>query len=196
MRTTIDRRLLLFAGGAVIAVLLGTGLFLGLSSPHAPGIGGPFTLEDTQGRTVTDRDFQGHWMLVYFGYSFCPDVCPTTLNDVAEALDKLGTKGSNLQPVFITIDPQRDTPKALADYVGAFSPRLVGLTGTPEQIGAVAREYRVYVARHATGPGPDDYTMDHSSVLYLVAPDGHFVAAIRADQSPDLLAADLAKRIL
>ena len=132
-------------------------------------------------------------MLVYFGYTFCPDVCPTTLNSVADALDKMGAKADRMQPLFITVDPKRDTPAVVKQYAAAFSPRLVGLTGSPEQIAAAAKAYRVYYAEHRTGPGPDDYSMDHSSVLYLMGPDGRFIAPLRADQTGAEMAAALEK---
>jgi protein SCO1/2 len=180
----------------VAIVLLGVGAWLWVSGEGpAPAIGGPFTLEDTAGRPVTDRDLRGSWLLVYFGYTFCPDVCPTTLSAVAGAMDKLGPRAAHLRPVFITVDPQRDTPAVMRDYVASFSPRMIGLTGTQEQIAAVAREYRVYFAVHRTGPGANDYSMDHSSLLYLVGPDGRFVAPIRADDSADGIAASVAQHI-
>jgi protein SCO1/2 len=181
--------------GLVIAVLLlGTGAFLWLGrSGTASLIGGPFSLEDGNGRQVTDRDFSGKYMLIYFGYTFCPDVCPTTLTDMADALDRLGPKADRLQPLFITIDPKRDTPAVVKQYAAAFSPRLIGLTGSPDQIAQVAKAYRVYYAEHRTGPGPNDYTMDHSSILYLMAPDGRFIAPIRADETAADMAADIAK---
>jgi protein SCO1 len=130
---------------------------------------------------------------VYFGYTFCPDVCPTTLSAVADAMDKLGPAASRIQPLFITIDPKRDTPGVVKQYVAAFGPRIEGLTGTPEEIATVAREYRVYYAEHRTGSGPNDYSMDHSSVLYFMSPDGGFIAPVRADQSGDEMAANLKK---
>jgi protein SCO1 len=181
--------------GLLVAVLLiGTGSFIWLSrGGTASLVGGPFTLQDGNGRQVTDRDFRGKYMLVYFGYTFCPDVCPTTLNEVAGALDHLGGKAAKLQPIFITVDPKRDTVPVVKQYVEAFSPRLIGLTGSPEQIAQVAQEYRVYYAEHRTGPGPNDYSMDHSSILYLMGPDGRFVAPIRADESGEQMAADLEK---
>jgi protein SCO1/2 len=160
----------------------------------ATRIGGPFTLTAGDGHTVTDRDFRGRWLLVYFGYTFCPDVCPTTLNAVAGALDKLGPKADRLQALFITVDPQRDTPAVVGDYATAFSPRIMGLTGSPEQIATVAREYRVYYApQPATGGAA--YTVDHSSILYLMDPEGRFVAPIRTDESAEAMAADIGKRL-
>jgi cytochrome oxidase Cu insertion factor (SCO1/SenC/PrrC family) len=183
--------------GLVAAVLiLGTGAFVWLSQGGTASlVGGPFTLQDGDGKQVTDRDFRGKYMLVYFGYTYCPDVCPTTLNEVADALDRLGAKGNQLQPIFVTVDPKRDTPAVIKQYTTAFSPRLIGLTGSAEQIEKVAQEYRVYYAEHRTGPGPNDYTMDHSSVLYLMGPDGRFIAPIRADEDGARMAADLAKLI-
>ncbi len=181
--------------GLLVAVLiLATGAFVWLNQGGTASlIGGPFALEDGNGKPVTDRDFRGKYMLVYFGYTFCPDVCPTTLNEVADAFDHLGGKANQLQPIFITVDPKRDTPAVIKQYVAAFSPRLIGLTGSEEQIANIAREYRVYYAEHRTGPGPNDYSMDHSSVLYLMGPDGKFIAPIRADEDGSQMAADLSR---
>jgi protein SCO1/2 len=183
-------------GLLLAALLVGAGGFLWLSGNGgntAISIGGPFTLEDGSGKPVTDRDFRGKYMLVYFGYTFCPDVCPTTLNAVADAMDKLGPAASRVQPLFITVDPKRDTPAVVRKYAAAFGPNIEGLTGTPDEIAKVTKAYRVYYAEHRTGPGPDDYSMDHSSVLYLMNPDGSFVAPVRADQSGDEIAANLKK---
>jgi len=181
--------------GLVTALMIfGAGGFLWLSQGGtASFVGGPFVLIDGAGGQVTDRDFRGKYMLIYFGYTLCPDVCPTTLNEMADALDRLGSKADRLQPIFITVDPNRDTPDVVKRYAEAFSPRLLGLTGSEGQIARVAQEYRVYYAQHRTGPGPNDYTMDHSSVLYLMGPDGKFVAPIRADEDGAQMAADLTK---
>ena len=182
--------------GLLLAVLLlaaGGYLFLSGSQPAALTVGGPFALIDGDGKPVTDQTWRGKYMLVYFGYTYCPDVCPTTLTSVAAALDKLGPKADQIQPLFITVDPKRDTPAVVKQYAAAFGPRLVGLTGTPEQIAVVAKAYRVYYAEHRTGPGPDDYSMDHSSVLYLMGPDGRFIAPVRADQDGPEIAAALTK---
>jgi cytochrome oxidase Cu insertion factor (SCO1/SenC/PrrC family) len=183
--------------GLLAAVLiLGTGAFFWLSGGGSASlVGGPFVLQDGNGKQVTDRDFRGKYMLVYFGYTFCPDVCPTTLNEVSEALDHLGAKADKLQPIFITVDPKRDTPAVVKQYAAAFTPKLLGLTGTADEIAKVANEYRVYYAEHRTGPGPNDYTMDHSSVLYLMGPDGQFIAPIRTDETGPEIAADLGKLI-
>jgi protein SCO1 len=182
--------------GLLLAILLlaaGGYLFLSGSQPAALTVGGPFSLIDGDGKPVTDQTWRGKYLLVYFGYTYCPDVCPTTLTSVAAALDKLGPKADQIQPLFITVDPKRDTPAVVKQYAAAFSPRLIGLTGTPEQIAVTAKEYRVYYAEHRTGPGPDDYSMDHSSVLYLMGPDGRFIAQVRADQDGPEIAAALTK---
>ena len=132
-------------------------------------------------------------MLVYFGYTYCPDVCPTTLNALAEALDELGPRAKKLVPIFVTVDPQRDTPTAMKRYTAVFSPVLVGLTGTPDEIARVAKGYRVYYAKRITGPGPNDYSMDHSSTFYLMGPDGEFIALISAEGSPQEMADKIGK---
>lgn len=175
--------------GVVVAVLLlGGGALLWLTGGARPAIGGPFTLKNGSGQVVTDRDFRGKYMLVYFGYTYCPDVCPTTLTAVANALNRLGPKADLLQPIFITVDPKRDTPAVMKRYTAAFTPQLIGLTGTPAQIAKVAKEYRVYYAMHRTGAGPNDYLVDHSSVIYLMNPKGRFVASLRTDGSGKELA--------
>jgi protein SCO1/2 len=196
--TTKPNRVVYATVGLLLAILLlGAGGFLWLSgrgSGSSPiGIGGPFALEDGNGKPITDKDFRGKYMLVYFGYTFCPDVCPTTLNAVADAMEKLGPAGARIQPLFITVDPARDTPSVVKQYAAAFGPRIIGLTGTAEEIAKVTKEYRVYYAQHRTGPGPNDYSMDHSSVLYVMDPNGGFLAPVRADESGDEIAAKLQK---
>jgi protein SCO1/2 len=151
-------------------------------------VGGPFTLIAPDGTTVTDQTFRGKWLLVYFGYTFCPNTCPTTLNEIAIALKKLGPDAAKLQPLFITVDPQRDTREVLEQYTQSFDPRIVGLTGSPQQIDAVTQEYGAYAARHKTGPGPEEYVMDHSTYLYVMDPGGKFVRAFDADTSGDRIA--------
>jgi protein SCO1/2 len=200
MNTTADRRpsngtAYAIVGLLVAVMLLAAGgyLLLSGSQPAALSVGGPFSLIDGDRGPVTDQTWHGKYLLVYFGYTFCPDVCPTTLSNVADALDRLGPKADRLQPLFITVDPKRDTPAVVKQYAAAFGSRIVGLTGTPEQIAAAAKAYRVYYAEHRTGPGPDDYSMDHSSVLYLMGPDGRFIAPVRADQTGAEMAASLAK---
>jgi protein SCO1/2 len=167
---------------------------MGVVTPGGVTVGGPFTLTDTHGATVTDATYRGRWMLVYFGYTFCPDVCPTELQTIAAALDQLGPEAAKLVPLFITVDPERDTVAAMADYVKLFDDRLVGLTGTPEQIAAAARAYRVYYAR-ATPKDSSSYLMDHSSFVYLMAPDGSFRALFRPGTTPQDLAAAIRTRL-
>jgi protein SCO1/2 len=180
-------------GVVIAALLIGTGGFLWYTggNPGHSMIGGPFTLVNGDGKTVTDRDFRGKYMLLYFGYTFCPDVCPTSLNTLSAALDQLGPKADLIQPLFVTVDPARDTPPVVKQYAAAFGPRITGLTGSKEQVDAAAKAYRVYYREHRTGPGPNDYSMDHSSILYLVGPDGTFLAPVRAEQSPEDMAATL-----
>jgi protein SCO1 len=156
-------------------------------------VGGPFRLTDQSGKTVTDQDFRGRYMLIYFGYSFCPDVCPTTLGVMAEALQKLGSEGQRVVPVFITIDPERDTPKVLGDYVKAFGPQFVGLTGNAAAIKDVEKKYRVYAVKRPLEKG--GYGMDHSSVLYLMGPNGKLVSFYDEAISPDDLAKELRAKI-
>ncbi len=139
-------------------------------------IGGPFTLIDQDGRTRTDADFRGRHMLVYFGYTYCPDVCPTALSDMAIALDEIGADATKVRPVFVTVDPARDTPARLKDYVANFHPRLVGLTGSDDAIARAAKAYRVYYAKARDSGSAADYLMDHSSIIYLIGPDGRYVA--------------------
>ncbi|HEY1876590.1 MAG TPA: SCO family protein [Rhizomicrobium sp.] len=156
-------------------------------------VGGPFRLTDQAGKTVTDADFHGRYMLIYFGYSFCPDVCPTTLGVMAQALEKMGADSARIVPIFITVDPARDTPKVLADYMKAFGPQFVGLTGSDAEIKAVEKAYRVYAAKRPLANG--NYGMDHSSVMYLMGPTGKMVTVYDEAISPDDLAKDLKQKI-
>lgn len=160
-------------------------------------VGGPFQLVDQNGKKVSDADFRGRYMLVYFGYSFCPDVCPTTLGVMADALGKMGADAAKVVPVFITVDPDRDTPKVLKQYMAAFGPRFVGLTGDHAAIGKVEKEYRVYSKKRPLDPGKPDgnYAMDHSSVIYLVGPDGKLVNYYDEVISPSDLAADIKQKM-
>jgi protein SCO1/2 len=195
-----------YAAFALIAVLLvgwgavwlrGSGMKLddlGVAMPGGVSMGGPFTLVNTNGETVTDKTYRGRWMLVYFGYTYCPDVCPTELQTMVSALDRVGTLAERVVPIFVTIDPERDTPAALAEYVKLFDERLVGLTGSKDQISAATRAYRVYYAR-AKAKDTTDYLMDHSSFIYLIGPDGGFRALYRQGMGPQELADSLASRI-
>ena len=160
-------------------------------SASSGSVGGPFVLTDQDGRRRSEEDFRGRWVLLYFGYTNCPDVCPTTLALMANVLGKLGPNANLVVPVFVTIDPARDTPSILKTYLAAFGPRFVGLTGSPASIAEIARDYRVYYAMHPL-PG-SGYAMDHSSVVYLLDPKGKFVKAYNDEAHADAIAADLEK---
>lgn len=157
-------------------------------------VGGPFALTDHTGREVTDKDFQGKYALIYFGYTYCPDVCPGELQLMAAALDELGDKAEEIQPIFITVDPERDTVEHMATYVPQFHDRLIGLTGTPDQIAAAAKAYRVYYAR-VDDPDSTEYLMDHSSIFYLMGPDGAYVGHLTYGTKPKDFAAKLAQHL-
>src|SRR5262245_35203023 len=166
----------------IIAAVTGlSALWLTRSLPEGPVasgtelVGGPFSLTDQNGKRVTDQDFRGKYMLIFFGYTYCPDVCPSELQVMSAALDELGTDAEKIQPIFITIDPARDTPETLKVYVSNFHPRLIGLTGSEADIAAVAKAYRVYYAKAKTTENQPDYLMDHGTILYLMGPDGKFV---------------------
>jgi cytochrome oxidase Cu insertion factor (SCO1/SenC/PrrC family) len=189
---TTRRRLMLLAPAGVLAAgLAGVAAWSQLRpNPSAPvtSIGGPFALLDGNGHTVTDQDFRGRWMLVYFGYTHCPDACPTALQDMATALDDLGAKRQDVAPIFITVDPERDTPAVMKDYVANFGPGITGLSGSPDAAAQAARAYRVYFAKHPTADG---YDMDHSSIIYLMDPQGRFIANFTHETSPEQIAARL-----
>lgn len=154
-------------------------------------IGGPFSLTDQDGKMVTDADFKGKPLLVFFGYTHCPDVCPTTLFELSEVLRALGSDADKTQAVFISIDPERDTPAVLKDYLSSFDPHLRGLTGSTSQIAAVEKTYRVYAKKVPTTGG--DYTMDHTALVYLMDKQGRFVAPFNLKRTPDVAATDLRK---
>jgi len=185
-------RITLFAAlGVVIAVLFAWQYGFLPSDGGRPGtsgiakIGGPFTLTDHTGAVRTDKDFRGKLMLIYFGYTYCPDVCPTALQIMSVAVQKLGAKGDSVTPIFITVDPERDTAKHLGDYVKNFDARMVGLTGSAAQIKQAAKAYRVYYRKAEPAPGnpPTDYLMDHSSVVYLMDREGRYITHF-THQSP------------
>ena len=178
--------------GAVLAAVLVISQPASCAATSSVTIGGPFTLTAPDGTTVTDQTYRGKWLLVYFGYTFCPNTCPTTLLDIAAALENLGPDAAKVQPIFITVDPKRDTPDVLTKYTQSFDPRIVGLTGTPTQIAAVAHEYGAYYVAHKSGDGANDYLIDHSTYIYVMDPQGQFVQAFDADTPADRIAHDLA----
>lgn len=165
-----------------------------MASTGLPPLGGPFTLVDHTGRTVTQADFGGKLKLIYFGYTYCPDVCPTELSTIAAVMDRLGPDAERVQPLFVSIDPARDTVPHMAGYVALFHPRLVGLTGTAEQVAAAARAYRVYYAKAPNG-GETDYLMDHSSFVYLTGPDGTVKTVFPAKTTSETMADGIRKTL-
>jgi protein SCO1 len=154
------------------------------TAPQGAGPGGPFTLVNQDGRPVDQSVLKGRWSVVFFGYTFCPDFCPTTLTTLGKAMDELGPKASGAQVVFISIDPERDSPAAMKSYISSrvFPKNILGLTGTPAQVAQVAKDYGVYYQKQGTG---STYTMDHSVALYLMDPNGAFHGVI-PDGPPDL----------
>ncbi len=175
------------------------------AAPHAtpeeapaPGarIGGTFMLEDHTGRVVRDEEFRGKFMLIYFGYTFCPDVCPTGLQTIGQAMDLLGADEAELvQPLFITVDPARDTRKVVGDYVAAFHPRLIGLTGPQAFIDSAISKFKVKVAKVATEGAPDGYTVDHTASAFLMGPAGEYVKRYPHGMPAEDIAADLREMI-
>ena len=167
--------------GAIAVAAGATALWMGLAlraqvQSGATKIGGPFTLVDDTGVQVSEADLKGKSTVMYFGYTFCPEVCPTTLTDLVQWMQMIGRDADRLNYVFVTVDPDRDTPKVMHDYVSAFDPRIRGLTGTSEQIAKVTKEYGVYYKRIPTSDG--GYVMDHSAVLYMMDPNVRFVGVI------------------
>ena len=160
-----------------------------------PLIGGPFQLTDHTGKRVTEKDFFGKHTLVFFGYTYCPDVCPAELQVMTAALEQLGDKAEKVTPVFVTIDPKRDTVEQMASYVSHFHKRLVGLTGSHEEIRAAAKAYRVYYAKAKDDGSSAEYLMDHSSIVYLMGPDGNYVAHFSYGTGPDKMAEGIAKHL-
>jgi protein SCO1/2 len=188
-----------FAGVLVLVA----GVLLGLAyrdaakgvagGPLAAAIGGKFNLVDQNGKPFTDADLKGKWQLVFFGYTHCPDVCPTALNDLSLALDQLGGKKNEIGIVFISVDPDRDTPAVLKSYVDSFGGPIVALTGTPEEVKQAAQDYKVYYGKHPTAGG--GYDMDHSALIYVMDPAGRFTATFTPDDTSDTMAARLKKLV-
>jgi protein SCO1 len=176
----------LILSASIALLVMGRGGAPSLSQVAA--IGGPFSLTDQNGRTVTDEILKGRPFLVFFGFTHCPDICPTTMFEISQIMERLGDR---LQAVFITVDPERDTPQALKDYVSSFDSRIVALTGTPEAIAAVAKAYR---AIHRRVPLKDGgYTMDHTAIVYLMDRNGHFVRPFPLKRTTDAAVAELNK---
>jgi len=183
-----------FVAGLVLfigVVLFAAGNFSG-GGPGPSAIGGPFTLTDESGKPITEAALKGHPSLVFFGYTHCPDVCPTALFDMSEVLRALGPDAGRTAALFITVDPERDTPAVMKDYLSSFDPHLRGLTGSDAAITAVEKEYRVYAKKVPTGQG-DDYSMDHTALVYLMDKEGRFVAPFNLKRRPEESAAELRK---
>ncbi|MFN6955308.1 MAG: SCO family protein [Acetobacteraceae bacterium] len=165
-----------------------------LTLPDGVSLGGAFRLTDHTGRAVTEADFSRGFSLVYFGFTYCPDVCPTELGTMATAMDLLGDAAQRVTPILISVDPGRDTPAQLADYVPRFHPALVGLTGTEAEVAEIARRFRVFYAR-VHPPDSTEYLMDHSSFIYLVGPDFRARAIFRPNTDPEVMAAAIRARL-
>jgi protein SCO1 len=198
----LKTKLALIVSLLFVAVLVGNFLWRAGNQVPAIGrtlgtgqiaVGGPYALTDQNGKPRSSDSFEGKYQLIYFGYSFCPDVCPTTLALMAAALEKLGSDKDRIVPVFITIDPNRDTPSVLKKYMAAFGPGFVGLTGTPDKIERVEKEFHVYAKKHPLPGG--NYSLDHSSVIYLLGPDGKLVGYFDDAVTPDDLVKDIRQKI-
>ena len=191
-------RILLVLGAFLTGLALCFAIILLVSEqtpmrPAVAAIGGPFRLTDQDGRTVTDQDQKGRPFLVFFGFTRCPEICPTTLFEISEILRKLGPDADRTRALFITVDPERDTPKALKDYLSSFDAHMVGLTGDSDAIAAVAKSYRVIYRKVPLDQG--DYTMDHTAIVYLMGKDGRFVTPFNMKRRPNEAAEEL-KRYL
>jgi protein SCO1/2 len=183
---------------AIAAALMLAGCSAAAPAAEPPlagaSIGGDFALTASDGRTVRWGDFKGKYRVVYFGYTFCPDICPTDMQRAAQGLKVLKAsdpdKATKIQPIFITIDPERDNQKVVGEFAAAFSPDIIGLTGTPEQIAAAAKAFRVFYAKGEAVPG-GGYLVDHSNIVYLFGPDGEPLATLPVDKGADAVAAEL-----
>ncbi len=190
----------MLALGAFVAglVLFSAVIFLVTGKSPTPiampsAVGGPFALVDQNAKPITDKDLKGSPFLVFFGFTHCPDICPTTLFDVSEIFRSLGPDAKNARALFITVDPERDTPAVLKDYLSSFDPRVIGVTGDPAAIAAVVKNYRVYAKKVPLDGG--SYTMDHTAIVYLMDKDGRFVTPFNMKRRPEEAATEL-KRYL
>lgn len=198
--TTRTSHILLVISAFLTGLVIFLGVFLfatgnlggGSGAPGASAIGGPFQLIDQNGKPVTDRDMKGRPFLVFFGFTHCPDVCPTTLFEVSELMRSLGKDADRTAALFITVDPERDTPAALKDYLSSFDPHVRAATGDRAAIDAVEKAYRVYAKKVPNEKG-DDYSMDHTALVYLMDKQGRFVAPFSLKRTPEAAAAELRK---
>jgi protein SCO1 len=181
-----------FVGGLLLcfgAIIFVAGRIPSPIGPAAAAVGGPFHLEDQNGKAVSDADMKGRPFLVFFGYTHCPDMCPTTLFELSQVMRALGPDAGRAGALFITVDPTRDTPAVMKDYLSNFDPHLRGLTGDQASIDAAIKAYRVYAKKVPLDNG--DYTMDHTALVYLMDKDGHFIAPFNVNRTPEAEAADL-----
>lgn len=174
----------------LVALWLAMALATSGKATAQAGIELPFELVDMSGHAVTDRDFRGRWLLVYFGYTFCPDICPTTLGEITSVMETLGAKGSQLQPLFISLDPKRDTAEVLRDYLRSFDAEILGLTGTDEQVARTASAFSVAFFK-MPGDTSSEYTIAHSGFVYVVGPEGGLVTRFPADADAERMVATL-----
>ncbi len=199
MNPRVTRMVLLlgtFLAGLLLclgAILFVTGRGTGPTSFASAAVGGPFQLTDQNGQPFSDKELRGKTFLVFFGFTRCPDVCPTTLFEMSEILRKLGSDADRTAGVFITVDPERDTPAAMKDYLSSFDPHIRGLTGNADDLAKVAKAYRVYYKKVPLEGG--DYTMDHTAIVYLMDKDGRFVSPFNMKRGVDVAAADLKNRL-
>lgn len=186
-------------GVALVALIVVAGHqlshFLGTDPEEVSGFRPTFTLVNHQGETVSEATYRGNWALVFFGFTNCPDICPTTLAEFGSVMDSLGDEAAEVTPLFITIDPERDRVKTVAEYVSAFHSSIVGLTGTDKQVADAAKSFKAYFERVPQESAPDGYTMGHTSVVYLLSPDGYFVRTFQFGEPPEMIVKDLRERI-
>ena len=193
------------AAGLIIGIAIAVAVLPGVSTYFIPQtqnwtvgkatIGGPFEMIDHNGRQVSDKTFKGRYLLVFFGFTYCPDICPAALQTVTAALERMGPKADKISPLFVSVDPERDTPEVLKEYLSYFDTRITALTGSQEQVAAMVKTYRAYTRKVANSEAPGDYTMDHSAFLYLMAPDGTFITHFSPATSFEQMADRIAKEI-
>jgi len=182
---------LVLAAGALVAIAYRDNPKGAAGTLLSSAIGGPFRLVDQNGKPFTDANLKGKWHLLFFGYTHCPDTCPTALNEISLAMDRLGKKRDEVGVVFITVDPERDTPEVLKSYMQSFDAPIVALTGTPDEVAQAAKAYRVFYAKHQRADG--GYDMDHSAVIYIMDPQGRFTATLSPDTTADAMSERLQK---
>lgn len=200
MRLNNLQKILWALAGLALFFFLGSLAWQRLSTPlprsfEPAAFAADFELTDHQGTVRTDEDFAGKWLLVFFGFTNCPDICPTTLAEVAAVMDDLGPRADRVQSLFISVDPERDTPSQLADFVPRFHPAIVGLTGTPDQIARTGATFKIYYEKMAEAAAPDGYTMAHSSQLFLFDPQGGYVKAFAYGTPAEEILADVDGRL-